>query len=76
LGDSISPDHSEPSRSWPGGTMDKHCPYCGIAVAGDLRCPLCDTRLVGASVNIRRALLWAFVVEEYLLVMVVMMRLT
>jgi hypothetical protein len=56
--------------------MDKRCPYCGISVAGDPRCPLCDTRLVSASVNVRRALLWAFVVEEYLLVMVVMMRLT
>jgi predicted nucleic acid-binding Zn ribbon protein len=56
--------------------MDKHCPYCGISVAGDLRCPLCDTRLVSANGNVRRALLWAFVVEEYLLVMVVMMRLT
>jgi hypothetical protein len=65
-----------PTRSWAGGTMDKHCPYCGISVAGDLRCPLCDTRLVSANVNVRRALLWAFVVEEYLLVMVVMMRLT
>ena len=52
--------------------MDKHCPYCGISVAGELRCPLCDTRLVG--VNVRRALLWALVVEEYLLAMVVMMR--
>jgi hypothetical protein len=53
--------------------MDNSCPCCGISVAGHLRCPLCDTRLV--SVNVRRALLWAFVVEEYLLVMVVMMRL-
>jgi hypothetical protein len=32
--------------------------------------------LVSANVNVRRALLWAFVLEEYLLVMVVMMRLT
>jgi hypothetical protein len=52
--------------------MDNHCPYCGIAVSGQLRCPLCDTRLVGAGVRVslRRALLWAFVVEEFLLVMV------
>jgi hypothetical protein len=50
--------------------MDKHCPYCGISVAGNLRCPLCDTRLVGVRVNLRRVLLWAFVVEEFLLVMV------
>jgi hypothetical protein len=54
--------------------MDKHCPYCGISVAGQLRCPLCDTRLVGVRVNVRRALLWALVMEEYLLVMVMMMR--
>jgi hypothetical protein len=57
----------------PESTMDKHCPYCGIPVAGQFRCPLCDTRLV--SVNLRRTLLWAFIVEEYLLVMVVFMRL-
>lgn len=55
--------------------MDKSCPYCGIPVASDLRCPLCDTRLVGVRVNARRALLWAVVVGEYLVVMVVMMRL-
>jgi hypothetical protein len=52
--------------------MDKHCPTCGISVAGHPRCPLCDTRLV--SVNVRRTLLWALVVQEYLLVMVMMMR--
>jgi hypothetical protein len=52
--------------------MDNHCPYCGIAVSGQPRCPLCDTRLVsvGVRVSLRRALLWAFVVEEFLLVMV------
>jgi tRNA(Ile2) C34 agmatinyltransferase TiaS len=52
--------------------MDTHCPYCGVSVAGQLRCPLCDTRLVGVGfkVSLRRALLWAFVVEEFLLVMV------
>jgi hypothetical protein len=52
--------------------MDKRCPTCGISVAGHSRCPLCDTRLV--SVNFRRTLLWALVVQEYLLVMVMMMR--
>jgi hypothetical protein len=52
--------------------MDTRCPYCGIQVAGQFRCPLCDTRLV--SVNLRRTLLWAFIVEEYVLVMVVLMR--
>jgi uncharacterized Zn finger protein (UPF0148 family) len=31
--------------------MDKHCPYCGISVAGHLRCPLCDTRLVGIGTD-------------------------
>jgi hypothetical protein len=50
--------------------MENHCPYCGVSVAGHLRCPLCDTRLVGIDFNLRRALLWAFVVEEFLLVMV------
>jgi tRNA(Ile2) C34 agmatinyltransferase TiaS len=52
--------------------MDNHCPYCGISVAGQFRCPLCDTRLasVGVRVSLRRALLWAFVVEEFVLLMV------
>jgi hypothetical protein len=54
--------------------MGKHCPYCGISTAGHLRCPLCDTRLVSVRVNARRALLWAFVMGEYLLVMVIMMQ--
>lgn len=48
LGDCI-PRISQPTRSWPGGMMDNHCPYCGISVAGQLRCPLCDTRLVGGG---------------------------
>jgi hypothetical protein len=57
--------------------MDNRCPYCGISVADDVRCPLCDTRLVGVGlrVNLRRALLWALVVEEYVLLGLVMMRL-
>ncbi len=54
--------------------MNNQCPYCGIPVLGQSRCPLCDTRLTGVSVGVRvslrRALLWAFVVEELLLVMV------
>lgn len=54
--------------------MDQRCPTCGISVAGHLRCPLCDTRLVSMSLNVRRTLLWALVVEEYLLLVVVMMR--
>jgi hypothetical protein len=51
---------------------DERCPYCGTSVAGHLRCPLCDTRLVSVSVSLRRALLWAFVVEELLLVILLM----
>jgi hypothetical protein len=50
--------------------MDERCPYCSISVAGHLRCPVCDTRLVSVSIGLRRALLWALVVEEFLLVMV------
>ena len=53
--------------------MNKSCPYCGIPVDGQAWCPLCEKRLV--SVNLRRTLLWAFVLEEYLLVAVAMMRL-
>jgi hypothetical protein len=51
---------------------DERCPYCGTLVAGHLRCPLCDTRLVSVRVSLRRALLWAFVVEELLLVILLM----
>ena len=54
--------------------MGRRCPCCGISVAGHLRCPLCDTRLVSVQINVRRALLWALVLEEYLLVMLVLMR--
>jgi hypothetical protein len=54
--------------------MDKRCPCCGVSVAGHLRCPLCDTRLVSVHINVRRTLLWGLVVEEYLLVMLVLMR--
>ena len=53
--------------------MDKRCSYCGISVGGHASCPVCGTRLV--AVNLRRTLLWAFVAEEYLLVVAVMLRL-
>jgi hypothetical protein len=53
--------------------MYQSCPRCGIASHGQLRCPLCDTSLV--RVNLRRVLLWALVVEEYLLVVAMGMRL-
>ena len=52
--------------------MEKHCPYCGISVGDSLTCVLCGTRLV--RVNLRRTLLWAFVVEEYLVVVALAMR--
>jgi hypothetical protein len=52
--------------------MDKRCPYCGISVGDQLACVLCGTRLV--RVNLRRTLLWALVVEEYLIVMTLAMR--
>ena len=48
--------------------MTVSCPCCGISIQEQvLRCPLCDTSLVRS--NLRRALLWAFVVEEYALVL-------
>jgi hypothetical protein len=53
--------------------MHTRCPFCGISVGGRLRCPLCDKSLV--RVNLRRTLLWTLVVEEYVLLMVFMMRL-
>ena len=55
--------------------MQKHCSYCGLLVSrDDASCPLCGTRLV--AVNLRRALLWALVAEEYLLVFGMMLRFT
>jgi hypothetical protein len=53
--------------------MDRHCPRCNLPVGGQLRCPLCDASLV--RVNLRRTLLWALVVEEYLFVIAMMLRL-
>ena len=52
--------------------MLKHCPSCGFAVGDQVRCPLCDTSLV--KVNLRRALLWALVMEEYFVVALAMLR--
>jgi len=52
--------------------MSKRCPSCGIAVGDEVRCPLCESSLV--SVNFRRALLWALVMEEYLLLAVAVVR--
>jgi hypothetical protein len=47
--------------------MTVSCPCCGISIQEPaLRCPLCDTSLVRS--NLRRALLWGLVLEEYALV--------
>lgn len=54
--------------------MENRCSYCGISTGDQLTCPLCGTRLV--RVNLRRTLLWALVVEEYLVVMMLAMRFT
>jgi hypothetical protein len=53
--------------------MRKHCPYCGLATGDLVRCALCNTSLV-KGVNLRRVLLWALVIEEYLVVGVAMLR--
>ena len=54
--------------------MQRQCSYCGLSVTeNDSECALCGTRLV--AVNLRRALLWALVAEEYLLVAAIMFRL-
>ena len=53
--------------------MQRRCSYCGLSVAGDdTSCQLCGTRLT--SVNLRRALLWALVAEEYLFVAAMLFR--
>jgi hypothetical protein len=52
--------------------MPKQCPSCGVTVGDEIRCPLCDTRLI--QVNLRRALLWAIVMEEYFLLSVAIVR--
>jgi hypothetical protein len=49
--------------------MNPRCPNCGVRfLVGQSRCPLCDTSLV--RVNLRRRLLWGFVGEVYVLVLV------
>jgi hypothetical protein len=52
--------------------MSNRCPTCGIEVGNEVRCPLCDSGLV--TVNRRRALLWALVIEEYFVVALAMLR--
>jgi hypothetical protein len=52
--------------------VNKRCPYCGISVGDQPTCILCGTRLV--RVNLRRTLLWALVVEEYIIVMALALR--
>jgi hypothetical protein len=53
-------------------SMTKQCPSCGVTVADQIRCPLCDASLV--KVNLRRVLLWAIVMEEYFLLSVAIVR--
>jgi hypothetical protein len=51
--------------------MQRRCTYCGLSVGEeDTSCQLCGTRLI--SVNLKRALLWTLVAEEYLLVTAMM----
>ena len=52
--------------------MDRRCSYCGISVGEQAECPLCGTRVV--RVNLRRGLLWALVLEEYLVLFLMMVR--
>ena len=53
--------------------MQRQCSYCGLSLTdNDTLCPLCGTRPV--TINLRRALLWALVAEEYLLVAAMMFR--
>ena len=52
--------------------MSKQCPSCGVTVDDQIRCPLCDASLI--KVNLRRALLWAIVMEEYFLLSVAIVR--
>ena len=52
--------------------MDRRCSYCGISVDDQAECPLCGTRVV--PVNLRRSLLWALVLEEYLVLLLMMVR--
>ena len=46
------------------------CPHCGLAITYPAAsCPLCRSSLI--AVNPRRILLWAAVVAEYLLALVI-----
>jgi hypothetical protein len=53
-------------------SVSKQCPSCGVTVDDQIRCPLCDARLI--TVNLRRVLLWAIVMEEYFLLSVAIVR--
>jgi len=53
--------------------MNKHCPYCGIALHGRLVCPLCDTPI--ARFNPRRSsLVLTLILSDYLLVLAMILR--
>ena len=54
------------------GTMYKNCPRCGLQAENHTRCPLCDASLVQG--NLRRTLLWALVVEVWMMAIVVSLR--
>lgn len=52
---------------------DLHCPSCGMAVPEGLSsCPLCRSWV--RTVNLRRVALWTFLVAEYLLIVVLLVR--
>src|SRR5262249_8040624 len=61
-----------PDRGPAEARMYRTCPTCGIEVRDQLRCPLCDATLV--RVNLRRTLMWALVVEEWLLLLSLVLR--
>jgi uncharacterized OB-fold protein len=49
------------------------CPHCGLAITYPAAsCPLCQANLI--RVNRRRVLLWATVVGEFLLILVLHLR--
>jgi hypothetical protein len=52
--------------------MYTNCPRCGLQADNHTRCQLCDASLV--QVNLRRTLLWALVVEVWMMVIVVSLR--
>jgi transposase len=52
--------------------VEKRCSYCGLPVNGRADCPLCG-KAVG-TVNLRRTLLVALVVEVYLVTLVAILR--